>query len=159
MNITANIGEQASLFVYSIVLGAGFGVLYCVFKIVKALLGNGRTVNIILDLIYFPLCALVFFFFCVEMCSGDWRLFMIIGLLLGSLSYILTIGRVLTDPVCKVISIIQKNTLKILRKIKGKIVKIPLKKNVLVLYNRFKHKRSTEDGTKSKGESEQEQNY
>lgn len=151
MNLTANINEQLLIFLYAIALGVAFGVVYCALRIVKTLLGSGRIIEAVINLIYFPVCAIIFFFFVISVGGGEWRFYMILGIMLGAIIYILTLGRLLTEPVCKLITTIQKFLLKILRKIKGKIVKIDLKKKVLVLYNKLVYKRSTDYGTKSKG--------
>lgn len=155
MNLSANINEQSALLLYSILLGAGLGAVYSILTVIKTLFYSNKVVETILNLIYFPLSALIFFFFVIGVCGGEWRLYMVLGVIFGALVFIQTLGRIITVPLCALIRRIQKLFLKILRQIKGKIIKIDLKKKVLLLYNKFKCKRRTDYGTESKSKKNQ----
>lgn len=154
MNLNANINEQAVLLLYSLILGVFFGAVYSILTVIKTLFYSNKTVESVLNLIYFPLSAIIFFFFVIGVCGGEWRLYMILGTFFGALLFILTLGKLITKPLCKAIKHLQKILSKILRQIKGKIVKIDLKKKALVLYNKFKYKRRTDYGTESKSKKE-----
>lgn len=155
MNLSANINEQATLLLYSILLGVGLGAVYSVLTVIKTLFYSNKVVETILNLIYFPLSAIIFFFFVIGVCGGEWRLYMALGVIFGALVFIQTLGKIITVPLCAIIRRIQKLLLKILRQIKGKIIKIDLKKKAFLLYNKFKYKRRTDYGTESKSKEKQ----
>ena len=154
MNITSVLSEQLTLFFLSVLLGVLFGIIYCILKVIKTIFGSGVVIETILNLVYFPVCAIVFFFFVIEIGEGAWRLYMMIGVFLGAITYILTLGRVLTSPLCFIINKIREILHGFLRKFKGKIVKIDLKKKLLMLYNKCVYKRGSENGTKGKSKTE-----
>ena len=154
MNITANVSEQATLLLYSLLLGVGLGAVYSIFTVIKTLFYSNKVVETVLNLIYFPLSAIMFFFFVIGVGGGEWRLYMIFGVILGALIFILTLGKLITMPICAAIKAVQKFLLKILRKIKGKIVKIDLKKRLHLLYNRLVYKRRAGYGTEGKSKKE-----
>ena len=158
MNITSVVTEQLELFLYSIILGAFFGVIYCFLKVIKTILGSNIVIESIINLLYFPLCAIMFFFFVIEFGGGAWRFYMMVGVFLGAIVYILTLGRVLTLPLCFLINKIREILHRLLRLIKEKMLKMDLKNRLSLLYNKCVYRKGSKHGTKGKSKKKQKSN-
>lgn len=123
--------QQSLAFLWSIALGAAYGVIYGAVKILRLALRFGRAVCIAADIAFMLLCSLGMFLFMLAFISGFVRLYPIFGAALGFFAYRMTVGRLLERIYCPLIEICSaafkyifahlklfaKNLLKIARKI------------------------------------------
>ena len=86
------ITREALSFLYACLLGAGLGVLYDVFRLLRLLLFKNRVAIFLEDLLFSAMCTLVTLAFLVEFCSGRVRVYALLGELLGFFLYHFTVG-------------------------------------------------------------------
>lgn len=88
--------RQTELFLLSVLLGGGMGVLYDVFRALRAIFPPiGRTVpTAVCDTIFLLLCGLGLFLFSVLCGDGQVRGYYLIGAFLGMVIYLMTAGTV-----------------------------------------------------------------
>ena len=86
------LAHETIVFLYSLLLGAGVGVVYDVFRVLRLTIGRNRFVVFGEDLLFFAVAAGGTFLFCLEFCQGQLRLFVLLGEGLGFLLYFFTAG-------------------------------------------------------------------
>lgn len=86
------ITREALSFLYACLLGAGLGILYDVFRLLRLLLFKNRVVVFLEDLLFSAMCTLATLAFLVEFCSGRVRVYALLGELLGFILYHFTVG-------------------------------------------------------------------
>lgn len=87
------IAGEALLFLCSCLLGAGFGIVYDGFRVLRLFLPSGEKIVFIEDGLFFLIITAVNFLFFLSRTYGELRLFLLIGEFLGFLIYYLTAGR------------------------------------------------------------------
>lgn len=137
-----SISEQALEFLAACLLGAGIGVLYDVFRILRIAFKHGRIITIAEDLLFWILSAVITFFFLLLFSEGQVRVYILLGELLGFTVYYFSLGclvmrfsewiihlikrllkllyKLLISPFVKLFSFI-------FRRIKGLVTKIDIK--------------------------------
>lgn len=161
MGIT--IAGQTWLFLLSIALGAGLGVCYDLFRILRIALPHPTLAVLAEDLLFSVICAGATFFYMLAADNGQIRIFVLIGEGVGFLLYYCTIGalvirvskgiirvvrwvlrtlwRIFVAPIVHLLEkagrfgrkILHKSSI-ILKK-QAKNLNIPLKKRRKILYN------------------------
>ena len=89
--------RQTELFLLSVLLGGGLGVLYDVFRALRAVFPvMGRAVpTAVCDVVYLVLCGIGIFLFSVIAGDGQVRGYYCLGAFLGAVLYLLTAGTVI----------------------------------------------------------------
>ena len=95
-------GEALS-FLYACLLGAGMGVIYDCFRLMRLVSGN-RVVVFFEDLLFSAICTLATLIFCIGFCAGKVRLYALVGEGLGFLIYHFTVGELVIRLLRAVIS-------------------------------------------------------
>lgn len=147
------ISAQTVLFVYSLLLGGAVGVLYDFFRIMRRAFRHGWLAIALEDGVFFISCVVAIFIFNMRYCGGSFRLFVLLGMLLGWLLYFFTIGVAVirasqliinfvrrlwlatTVPLLKLLRFFKKVFLKAIKPLIMK--KNRLKKHGSVLYNKY----------------------
>lgn len=83
--MTITLTEQTLIFLYSCVLGVALSCYLDLFRVVRLILGNPKTVTFVCDLLYFLSGTLFVYLFFVRYCSGQIRVYVLVGALLGFL--------------------------------------------------------------------------
>jgi hypothetical protein len=94
-----SVSQQAELFLLSVLLGAGLGVIYDAFRLLRAVFLTARK-NVavhIADFIYVLFYAFCIFIYSMVCCRGEVRLYIVIGSICGFILEILTIGDTITS--------------------------------------------------------------
>ena len=84
---------QISSFLYSIVLGIIFALVYEIFRVIRKLKKHSTISVFVQDILYFAVISVVTFLFFLSRTNGEIRLFIIIGISLGYLFYFLLVSR------------------------------------------------------------------
>lgn len=108
--------EQFLLLVKAIILGAGIGVFYDFFRILRIAVKTHSVIIFLEDLIFFICAAIATFFFIFQTNTGQIRWFIFFGLIVGFVLYYLTIGKLVIKVSEFIINFI-KSVFKILFKI------------------------------------------
>ena len=82
---------ERELFLLSVVLGCGLGLLYDIFRVFRVALPHGKILTFFEDIIYTFLYGFALFTFCTGL-TGAIRGFVLVGMLTGSAIEHLTVG-------------------------------------------------------------------
>lgn len=86
--------EQAVFFLYSVLLGAGLGVVFDCFRAARILVPHTAFLVAVEDILFAFLWAVALMVFSVEVCRGETRFYYMVGNVLGFVVYMLTVGKV-----------------------------------------------------------------
>ena len=84
--------QQAMAFVWAVLIGAVFGLLFDVFRIIRIALPVADVVIAAQDILYFSICAVLTFFYLLGHADGRVRFFLLVGILLGAVIYFCTLS-------------------------------------------------------------------
>ncbi len=102
------VASQAIFFLQSMLLGAALGVLYDVFRILRLAFPKGKVVIFFQDLLFFGVAAVATFVFLEGTQSGEIRLFIFIGEILGFVLYYFTVGQIVFKASKSMIAFVKK---------------------------------------------------
>lgn len=126
--------QQSVAFLYSLLLGVGFGIFYAPFKMFRLAFCSKKSSVIAVD-IFFMLCvSVVIYYFSLVFIMGYVRIYVFAGCLIGFLAYRLTLGALFSKIYVPIISFVKKITNKIVLKLKNFTKKL-LKITRNILYN------------------------
>ena len=86
---------QLLIFGYSCVLGAGLGLLYDFFRIIRMMINPRNIAVFIQDVIYFIISGIITFLFVLGFNSGEARFYILAGEGIGWIIYHITLGEVI----------------------------------------------------------------
>ena len=87
-----SISQQAWVFLWSLLLGAGLGLLYDFFRILRLAIRWNSFWIFIQDLLYWFICAVATFFYIFATNSGEVRWYIFFGALCGAGIYFVTLS-------------------------------------------------------------------
>ena len=93
--MTVSVPAQMLAFLAACAMGAALGFLYDLFRIFRLIVPCGRGGLLLLDILFFLLCAAATFLFLLTDNAGGIRFFLLEGELLGAVVYLLTLSRLL----------------------------------------------------------------
>lgn len=171
------VAEQTLLFLEALTVGFFLGLFMEPLRIYRMMARPGTVAVFFQDVIYWFLCAVCSFVFILTVNSGQLRIFLVIGIVIGMTVYFLTIGtlimkaskaitafvfrvlrflnRKVTYPVTQAFEKTKKNAMKTANKLRAYNKKIQnnvnyrLKHNRVLLYNLIYTKRSQDDAQKT----------
>ena len=83
---------ETKLFLLSFLIGLVFGAVYDVLRIVRIVKKHHKCVVFVEDFAFVVFCAFWYFLFSTELARGQIRLFILIGMFIGFIVYLLTLG-------------------------------------------------------------------
>lgn len=98
---------QTKMFLLSVLMGVGLGIIYDVFRSVRVIIHHGKIALFIEDMLYSLLYGFALFTFSVGL-TGQIRYFNLFGTLMGSLLQRLTVGNALVWLIRKINDFFQK---------------------------------------------------
>jgi len=84
--------QQAMAFVWAVLMGGAFGLLFDVFRILRIALPFADVIIAAQDILFFSICAIAAFFYLLGHADGRVRLFLLLGILLGAVIYFCTLS-------------------------------------------------------------------
>jgi spore cortex biosynthesis protein YabQ len=90
------LARQTLTFGYACLLGAAFGAVYDLFRVLRAARSPGKGAVFAQDLVFFLFCSAGTFLFLLVQNEGVLRLFLLAGEFLGAVVYFLTLGGIVT---------------------------------------------------------------
>lgn len=149
--------NQAYLFLLFSLNGVIIGLLYDVFRILRKTFKTNNFVTYIEDILFWILTGIIIIFFMYNFSDGSLRIFMIFGLIIGILIYIITFSKIIINfsmivinglkkIICVLlvpIKIFLKLLLKVINflKLKVKLIMLKLKNYVVKIKNTKKQKK------------------
>lgn len=100
--------EQMMLFLWSVVIGAGLGVVYELFRIVRLTFPHGSVAVFFEDVLFSLIWGFVMFVFVMEFGRGNLRFFYIIGNAVGFILYLVTLGNIVNRIMRGIIGALKK---------------------------------------------------
>lgn len=112
-----NIDGQARLFLLTVLMGAGIGLFYDVFRIFRrtAPFAKNRLAVQLEDLFFWIIVTGAMFYFMLEQSFGEIRLFSLLGAFLGIIFYFATLSRFVIKIFVAIIEYLKKVVITALR--------------------------------------------
>lgn len=89
-----NIYYQIYMFFLCGVFGVVLAVIFDVFRVMRRLVPTGVGLTFVEDIIFWLLSSLLFFAVILKFYNGEFRLFMVVGILLGAVTYFCSLSKV-----------------------------------------------------------------
>ena len=101
-----SISQQTALFLLSVVLGAGLGVVYDCFRVFRIIFPRAaKSADVaVQDVIYWLIYGFCVFCFAAVLARGQVRFFIVLGSLIGFVLYIITIGNTVTGVIRRIVT-------------------------------------------------------
>ena len=87
-----SVAEQTAVFLWSLLFGFFLGIFYDIFRIIRIAFSLGRVIILVQDILFWSVCGILTFMFFFFAQSGEVRIYIIIGELLGAVAYYFTLG-------------------------------------------------------------------
>lgn len=129
--------QQSTAFLFSLLLGVGFGIFYAPFKMFRLAFCTKKSSIIAVDIIFMLIVSVVIYYFSIVFIMGYVRIYIFVGCLAGFLVYRLTLGSLLSRVYVPIITFLKKITNIIMQKLKNFTKKL-LKITRNILYNIIK---------------------
>ena len=144
-------GNQAYIFMAFSIVGVTIGILFDFFRIIRKTIKTNDFFTYIEDILFWILTGIIIIFSMYYFCDGELRFFMVIGIVLGAIIYLLTISRYVIKISLFFINIIKKIIINpiyaIIRFFKKKILRhifiicINFRKNFIRILKKYKKNR------------------
>lgn len=122
-------GNQTYLFIVFTIVGIIIGILFDIFRILRKSFKTKDIVTYIEDIIFWVLTGIIILFSMYKFSNGELRFFMIIGIIMGTLMYMITFSRYVIKIsvfIIKIIKTIIVYPVKVVEKILKKIIIRPI---------------------------------
>lgn len=144
-------GNQTYLFIVFTIVGIIIGILFDIFRILRKSFKTKDIVTYIEDILFWILTGIIILFSMYKFSNGELRFFMIIGIIMGTLMYMITFSRYVIKIsvfIIKIIKTIIVYPVKVVEKILKKIIIRPIfiicinfKKNIINFVKKNKKNR------------------
>ena len=144
-------GNQTYLFIVFTIVGIIIGILFDIFRILRKSFKTKDIVTYIEDILFWILTGIIILFSMYRFSNGELRFFMIIGIIMGTLIYMITFSKYVIKISVFVINIFKRWILypfKLFIKISKKIIFRPIfiicinfKKNIINFVKKNKKNR------------------
>ncbi len=122
-------GNQTYLFIVFTIVGIIIGILFDIFRILRKSFKTKDIVTYIEDIFFWILTGIIILFSMYKFSNGELRFFMIIGIIMGTLMYMITFSRYVIKIsvfIIKIIKTIIVYPVKVVEKILKKIIIRPI---------------------------------
>lgn len=99
--------EQTQLFLMSCVMGIPIGIIFDIFRALRAVLPHNRLMVALEDTIFLGIYSVILAMFCVVFSRSEFRVFYIIGNILGFGIYFFTLGNIVVSAIRKAVEFIR----------------------------------------------------
>jgi len=103
-----SMADQATFFLWTMILGAVSGVVYDIFRIIRKVIKHPDFLTQVEDLLYWLFISILIFYFILHRNSGEVRIYAIIGVFSGMCIYFLTLSRLVIMSSVFIINIVEK---------------------------------------------------
>jgi len=101
-----SVQRQTAYFLLSVVLGAGLGVVYDLFRVLRILFPPAAKPlpAAVQDILFWIIYGFCLFCYSAAVCGGQLRFFMLLGSLIGFTLYIVTLGSLITGILRRIVT-------------------------------------------------------
>jgi len=103
-----SLSDECLIFLYSIILGAVLGVVFDVFRVIRAVIPHNSFFVAFEDIIFMLIWTFSLVIFSVELSGGNIRFFCFVGTLLGFTIYFFSAGKIVITFIRSVSSLIRR---------------------------------------------------
>lgn len=103
-----SLSYECLLFLYSVILGAGLGIIFDVFRAIRAVIPHNSFFVAFEDILFILVWTFSLVIFSVELSGGNIRFFCFMGTLLGFTIYFFSIGKLVITFIRSVSSFIRR---------------------------------------------------
>ena len=100
--------NQAYLFVIFTLVGVIIGILFDIFRILRKTFKTKDIITYIEDIVFWIIAGIIIIYTMYVFCDGELRFFMIIGIVLGTVLYMMTISKYVIKIAMFTISLIKR---------------------------------------------------
>ena len=100
--------NQAYIFIVFTIVGVIIGVIFDIFRISRKTFKTNDLVTHIEDILFWIITGFIIIYSMYVFCDGELRFFMIIGILIGTIMYLLTLSKYVIKISVAIINIIKK---------------------------------------------------
>lgn len=100
--------NQAYLFMVFSIVGVLIGVLFDIFRIIRKTIKTNDIITYLEDILFWVLTGIIIIYAMYKFCDGELRFFMMMGIILGTCLYIVTISHYFIKISVYIINIIKK---------------------------------------------------
>ena len=100
--------NQAYIFIVFTAVGIVIGLIFDLFRILRKTIKTKDLITYIEDIMFWIITGIIIIYSMYIFCDGELRFFMIIGLILGSIMYLLTISKYVITISLFIINILKK---------------------------------------------------
>ena len=122
-------GNQTYLFIVFTIVGIMIGILFDIFRILRKSFKTNDIVTYIEDFLFWILTGIIILFSMYKFSNGELRFFMIVGIIIGTLMYMITFSKYIIKISVFIINIIKRIIIypfNIMKKILKKIIFRPI---------------------------------
>ena len=122
-------GNQTYLFIVFTIVGIIIGILFDIFRILRKSFKTNDIVTYIEDFLFWILTGIIILFSMYKFSNGELRFFMIVGIIIGTLMYMITFSKYIIKISVFIINIIKRIIIypfNIMKKILKKIIFRPI---------------------------------
>lgn len=147
-NMQLGLALETEIFLLSVLLGGGMGVVYDFLRVIRALIPHGKIFTFIEDFAYVVLFGFALFTFSTGL-TGSVRYFSVVGMILGCIIERFSVGNAVVFVVRKFAEGVRNKIFSPIFKFITKIA-VGIKKRFVKKYSNFrKSKKSDENGLKA----------
>ena len=103
-----SISYECQIFIYSIILGIGLGIVFDIFRVIRAVIPHNSFFVAFEDILFMLVWTFSLVIFSVELSGGNIRFFCFVGMLLGFTIYFFSVGKIVITFIRSVSSFIRR---------------------------------------------------
>lgn len=102
------VSEQMQLFLMSCLFGIPIGIFYDIFRVIRIILPHNSVTTAIEDVLFFVVYSVFIMSFTFSAARSEFRVYYIIGNLIGFSVYYFTVGKIITGIFLKISLLFKK---------------------------------------------------
>ena len=103
-----SLSDECLIFLYSVILGAGLGIVFDVFRAIRAVIPHNDFFVAFEDILCMLVWTLSLVIFSVELSGGNIRFFCFFGMFLGFLIYFFSVGKLVITLIRGISSFVRR---------------------------------------------------
>ena len=119
-----SLSYECLIFLYSVILGAFLGVVFDVFRVIRAIVPHNSFIVAFEDILFILIWALSLVVFSVELSGGIIRFFCFFGTFLGFAIYFFTVGKIIITLIRKISLFIRRFFMRIFSFLRDSFVSV-----------------------------------
>lgn len=100
--------NQAYLFICFVLVGIIIGIVFDLFRILRRTFKTKDLITYIEDIIFWIITGIIIIYSMYKFCDGELRFFMIIGIIIGTILYLITISEYVIKISVYIINILKR---------------------------------------------------